>query len=105
MVANGWLHNVRLQARFNRMTGFDCSVRTIGTCAVPARSNRMPSSVIRAFAYDSDRHSLAVEFISGRRYRYDDVPQPIVEAMRAARSKGQFFNTHIRDRFATTEIG
>ncbi len=64
----------------------------------------MPSSVIRNFAYDPERHSLAVEFVSGRRYRYDGVPKRTVEAMRAARSKGQYFNRHIRDKFATTEI-
>ena len=65
----------------------------------------MPSSVIRAFVYDPVRRSLAIEFVSGRQYRYDDVPEYVVEAMRLSRSKGQFFNRHIRDHFATTEIG
>ena len=64
----------------------------------------MPSSVIRDFAYDPERRSLAVEFVSGRRYRYDDVPPRVVEAMRAARSRGQYFNRHIREKFMTTEI-
>jgi len=64
----------------------------------------MPSSVIRSFTYDPEGHSLAIEFVSGRRYRYDNVPQRIAEALRAARSKGQFFNRRICDRFATTEI-
>lgn len=64
----------------------------------------MPSSVIRSFAYDDDSRSLAVEFVSGRRYRYDEVPRRVVEAMRRARSKGKFFNEHVRDHFATIEI-
>ena len=64
----------------------------------------MPSSVIRSFAYDPDSRSLAVEFVSGRRYRYDDVPRRLVEEMRRSESKGRFFNRHIRDHFATTEI-
>lgn len=64
----------------------------------------MPSTVIRTFAYDPDRRSLAVEFVSGRRYRYDDVPPALFEALRRARSKGKFFNGHIRDRFATSEM-
>jgi len=64
----------------------------------------MPSTVIRAFAYDAERHSLAVEFASGRRYRYDDVPKRVVDAMQAARSKGRYFNKYIRDKFATTEM-
>jgi hypothetical protein len=64
----------------------------------------MPSSVIRSFAYDEDHRSLAVEFVSGRRYRYDDVPSQLVDRLRRARSKGQFFNKYVRDNFATIEI-
>lgn len=64
----------------------------------------VPSTVIRTFAYDPRSRSLAVEFVSGRRYRYDDVPGSLVESMRHARSKGKFFNTHIRDQFPTAEI-
>jgi lysyl-tRNA synthetase class 2 len=64
----------------------------------------MPSSVIRSYVYDPDSQSLAVEFVSGRRYRYDAVPAELVEAMRRARSKGSFFNRRIRDHFATVEI-
>lgn len=65
----------------------------------------MPSSVIRSFVYDPDSRSLAVEFVTGRRYRYDEVPSRVADAMRRARSKGKFFNEHVRDHFATTEIG
>jgi hypothetical protein len=64
----------------------------------------MPSSVIRSFAYDPHSRSLAIEFVTGRRYRYDDVPERIVEAMKAASSRGRYFNRHIRDHFATTEL-
>jgi len=62
----------------------------------------MPSSVIRRFDYDADLRRLDVEFVTGRRYSYHDVPAAIVAALRAARSKGQFFNRRIRDRFAFT---
>ena len=90
----------------NRATFLICK----GSSAVaqPRLSSRvvkiMPSSVIQSFAYDPASRSLAVEFVSGRRYRYDDVPGRLVEEMRQARSKGKFFNRHIRDHFATTEI-
>jgi hypothetical protein len=37
----------------------------------------MPSSVIRSYRYDSaDRH-LDLVFVSGRQYRYHDVPEEI----------------------------
>ena len=62
----------------------------------------MPSSVIRRFDYDEPSRRLDVQFVTGRRYSYHDVPATLVEAMRSARSKGQFFNARIRDHFRFT---
>ena len=62
----------------------------------------MPSTVIRSFDYDSDERRLDIQFVTGRRYSYHDVPARIVAAMCAARSKGQFFNARIRDHFDFT---
>ena len=62
----------------------------------------MPSSVIRHFDYDAGERRLDIEFVTGRRYRYHDVPARIAAAFRAATSKGSFFNRRIRDRFAFT---
>jgi hypothetical protein len=62
----------------------------------------MPSSVIRAFAYDAPSRTLAVTFTSGRRYRYHEVPAETHEAMRAAFAKGEFFNKQIRDQYRYT---
>ena len=59
----------------------------------------MPSTVIRWFAYDAGRQTLTITFRSGRVYRYEKVPQVIYGEMKAAFSKGEFFNTHIRDRY------
>ena len=63
----------------------------------------MPSSVIRRFDYDATEERLDVEFVTGKRYSYHAVPNEIVEEMRAAFSKGSYFNTHIRDHFAFTK--
>ena len=60
----------------------------------------MPSSVIRAFAYDPDDETLAVTFVSGKRYAYRDVPAALYDGMRRAFSKGEYFNARIRDHFA-----
>jgi hypothetical protein len=62
----------------------------------------MPSSVIRTFWYDPARHKLDLIFVSGRRYRYHDVPEETYRGMRQAFSKGEFFNAHIRDQFRHT---
>ncbi len=64
----------------------------------------MPSTVIRAFFYDADARLLTVRFTTGRAYRYADVPPEVVDAFRASRSKGAFFNTQIRDHYDYQEL-
>ena len=59
----------------------------------------MPSTVIKRFVYIPERRELVIEFVTGRRYAYADVPEEAVAQFRAAFSKGQYFNRHIRPRF------
>ena len=63
----------------------------------------MPSTVIRSFHYDEASSTLFIVFRTGRRYRYFNVPAQTVAEMRAAFSKGEFFNAQIRGRFAYNE--
>jgi hypothetical protein len=64
----------------------------------------MPSTVIRRFAYDQSEHALWVEFVTGRRYVYADVPDEVADAFRCAFAKGVYFNTRIRDRYPCREV-
>jgi len=64
----------------------------------------MPSTVIRHFAYDPASEILDVEFVSGRRYRYFDVPEAVASRFSGAFSKGRFFNAHVRDDFRCREL-
>lgn len=64
----------------------------------------MPSTVIRRFAYSPERRELAVEFVTGRRYVYCDVPEEEARSLRAAFAKGRYFNAHIRDRYRFREL-
>jgi hypothetical protein len=64
----------------------------------------MPSSVIRRFVYDQTESRLWVEFTTGRKYVYSDVPADVAEAFRGAFAKGIYFNTRIRDRFPFREL-
>jgi hypothetical protein len=64
----------------------------------------MPSSVIRRFAYDHSRGALWVEFTTGRRYVYSEVPIEVADAFRAAFAKGVYFNSRIRDQFPHREV-
>ena len=64
----------------------------------------MPSSVIRRFVYCPDNLELWVEFTTGRRYVYSNVPQEVANAFRGAFAKGAYFNSRIRDRFPHREV-
>ena len=64
----------------------------------------MTSTVIRSYAYDAAERVLAIDFVTGRRYLYFDVPEEDVAAMEAVTSKGRYFNSHIRDRYRFREV-
>lgn len=64
----------------------------------------MPSTVIRRFAYCPDSSELWVEFTSGRRYVYSDVPEEVATTFRSAFAKGIYFNTRIRDCYPFREV-
>jgi hypothetical protein len=64
----------------------------------------MPSTVIRRFEFSPERRELLVEFVTGRRYVYLNVPEDEAAAMRAAFAKGRYFNAHIRDRYSFHEV-
>jgi hypothetical protein len=64
----------------------------------------MPSTVIRRFAYDPASQALDVAFVTGRRYRYLEVPEAVAAEFRGAFAKGRYFNARIRDRYACVEL-
>ena len=64
----------------------------------------MPSSVIQSFDYDETRNELTVTFTTGRVYVYSLVPPAVATAFGEARSKGEFFNANIRDKFTFREV-
>ena len=64
----------------------------------------MPSTVIRRFAYDPAARELWIEFVTGRRYVYEEVPEDVAEALRSAFAKGVYFNSRIRDRFRYRDV-
>ena len=76
----------------------------MGTMSRLARCTRMPSTVIRRFAYDQMKGDLWVEFTTGRKYVYSGVPQEVADAFRGAFAKGVYFNTRIRDEFPHREV-
>ena len=64
----------------------------------------MPSSVIAKIDYEAEHARLTVTFMTGRVYQYLMVPADVVTAFKAAASKGNFFNSRIRDHYPCREI-
>ena len=62
------------------------------------------STALLATAYQDHRALLELEFSSRAVYHYFDVPPQIYQALLRVKSKGEYFNHHIRNRFAYTKI-
>ena len=59
----------------------------------------MPSSVILRYDYDPAHRRLDIAFLSGQAYRYFNVPEAVYQGLIQAKSKGRYFQDHIRDKF------
>ena len=57
------------------------------------------SSNIEAIGYDETSQELHVQFLSGGKYVYYDVPRELFDAFMAAPSKGSFLNREIKEVF------
>ena len=62
------------------------------------------SSTISRMAYEENRKVLTVEFKTGTRYEYFDVPPVIFAQMKACASKGQYLAANIKGRFRYARI-
>jgi hypothetical protein len=62
------------------------------------------SSMIAAIGYEEKSETLEVEFVSGSVYRYRPVEPDVYEGLRAAASKGSFFNRHIKDTYPWEQV-
>jgi hypothetical protein len=64
----------------------------------------MPSTAIRRIAYRPQAGALDIEFITGRVYRYFEVPEQVAAGFGRVRSKGGYFNRALRDQFAFVQL-
>ncbi|PYS26551.1 MAG: KTSC domain-containing protein [Acidobacteria bacterium] len=62
------------------------------------------SSSLTSMGYDSRSETLEVEFTNGAVYQYYNVPLTLYEAFIAAASKGQFYNSQIKDAFPYARV-
>lgn len=59
----------------------------------------MPSTVISFMSYSADTSVLRITFVSGLVYHYKNVPVEIYNRLRTEKSKGTYFNEHIKNKF------
>jgi lysyl-tRNA synthetase class 2 len=57
------------------------------------------SAAVESFDYDSDRQILRVVFNDGSIYKYNDIPESVYRDWQSTASVGQYFNTHIRNKY------
>ncbi|MBZ5620408.1 MAG: KTSC domain-containing protein [Acidobacteriia bacterium] len=62
------------------------------------------STALEAATYQDELALLELEFRSGEIYQYDGVPAQTYQALLMAESKGAYFHSHIRNRFAYAKI-
>lgn len=63
------------------------------------------STNLMSVGYDERTQTLEVEFLNGRVYQYYGVPENMHTQLMQAGSKGQFFNTYIRNSYPFSRIG
>ena len=59
---------------------------------------------MRSVGYEAKSRILEIEFDSGAVYQYLDVPLRTYEELRAAESKGRYFNSEIRDSYLYVQV-
>ncbi|HSM96840.1 MAG TPA: KTSC domain-containing protein [Rhizomicrobium sp.] len=59
----------------------------------------MPSAVIQSYSYNAETKELSILFRSDGLYVYEDVPPDTFDALNAAYSKGEYFQSRIRSKY------
>jgi hypothetical protein len=62
------------------------------------------SSNLSRIRYNGESRALEIEFKGGRRYQYFDVPQVVFNGLKAAPSKGEYFNENIKGVYRYTRV-
>ena len=60
---------------------------------------RVNSSAISEIGYNAATLHLQIRFVQGHTYDFCRVPQSVFDGLYKARSKGTYYNDHIKDRY------
>ena len=69
---------------------------------------KVKSSNIKEVKYDAKKKTFTVDFLSGSRYKYDDVPPEVMKEFKLAiknnESVGQLFSSRVRGKFEFKKV-
>jgi hypothetical protein len=71
---------------------------------MPKSSMKVVSSNIDEVSYDASSQTMTIEFNSGARYLYRDVPEGVYQRLISAASKGSYFADYIKGTFTGIRI-
>lgn len=91
----------RAQAALDRAAG---GSNRAGRFGLKRNLPNVNSSMMTRVDYDHDSGELDITFVSGKTYRYFNVPADTYDDLLEAASKGEFFNEHIKDEFEFREV-
>jgi hypothetical protein len=65
---------------------------------------QLDSTSLASVAYSAEQRLLEVVFQNGKVYDYFDVPSQTYSQLLGAKSKGHYFNHHIRNHFRAVQV-
>lgn len=65
---------------------------------------KVSSSNIDKIGYDIASKTLVIDFLSGGRYSYKNVPKMIFDNMLKSQSKGKYFYKNIREKYNFSKL-
>lgn len=61
--------------------------------------HEVQSSNVKSIGYEADNQKLLVEYLSGQKYEYENVPASVFDGLLEAVSKGKYMNQVVKGQY------